>query len=196
MIVSDEALKKAVKKAFEEGWSATSEGHNAECHSFSSESLAELRDDAVNPILEELKAMRATPPTGPGRNRLGDAVASLYELRPHPAAEERASGRYDVKLVDASGCLRLDCNGHRLHLTHEQARDLMLKLAAGLDDGAECEARCIFAQEDSIALVASGDAVIVELVFAPDDCRVFLSPKDAEKIGRALLALSLECKGS
>lgn len=178
MIVSGEALKQAVKKAFEEGWNSTGQGCNAEHHNLSSEELAELRGDAIKPILEGLKAMQATQP-----------------------AEPCTDDRYAVKLVDASGCLRLDCNGHRVHLSREQARDLMIKLAAGLDDGAECEARCTVFSADAIRVepvqgARSERGVYVSLKVNESVTCVVLNPGDAEKIGRGLLALSLECKGS
>lgn len=38
-----------------------------------------------------------------------------------------------VKLVDSAGTLRLDMNGHRVHMNDQQAGELFLKLGAALD---------------------------------------------------------------
>lgn len=54
LTLSKEQLMQALRRAFEEGWNSTGQGCNAEHHSLSSESLAEMRDDAVVDVLTEL----------------------------------------------------------------------------------------------------------------------------------------------
>lgn len=168
MIISDAVLKVAVKRAFEEGWNSTGQGCNAEHHNLSSEALAQIRDDAVAPILDELKKQGLAP----------------------SAADESL----DVKLVDASGCLRLDCNGHRVHLSREQARDLMLKLAGSLDDGGGVKAKC----EGLVDILGAELGIgTVHVTFEPPRsirC-VVLPPEKAEKFAIGLLSLSIEAKG-
>ena len=51
------------------------------------------------------------------------------QLEMHRAAHDQ----FAVKLVDAAGTLRLDMNGHRVHMNRAQALELMLQIGGLLD---------------------------------------------------------------
>lgn len=58
--------------------------------------------------------------------------ATLIEKRIAEHNEARPD-RLAVKLVDSAGTLRLDMNGHRVHMNDQQAGELFLQLGAALD---------------------------------------------------------------
>lgn len=197
MIISAEKARQVIQDAWGSGWSCCVQHNPMNTKDLSK--AAEWMASRVEGLMLELAADEVKQSVELSESPsplLSDAVSSLYGLKPHPPAEERTDDRYDVKLVDASGCLRLDCNGHRVHLSREQARDLMLKLAAGLDDGAECVALCNAFSADTIKVDQDERGVYVSLKVSQEVNCVVLDTDGAEKIGRGLLALSLERKGS
>lgn len=59
----------------------------------------------------------------------GAALIEAYIAEHNEARPDRLA----VKLIDSAGTLRLDMNGHRVHMSDQQAGELFLKLGAALD---------------------------------------------------------------
>lgn len=109
----------------------------------------------------------------------------------------------DVKLVDTAGVLRLDMNGHRVHMKHEQGLDLFLQLAMALRSKVgKAEVGCDYAKDDlaRVSHDALGRCAEIQLIedYGCDrlerDILVNLSAEKAVSVAVELAAVAVEVK--
>lgn len=109
----------------------------------------------------------------------------------------------DVKLVDTAGVLRLDMNGHRVHMKHEQGLELFLQLATVLREYIGCgEVECDYDPDDEVRVShdREGRCAEIQLVegYGLDhlerDLMVNLSAEKAVSVAVELAAVAVEVK--
>lgn len=107
----------------------------------------------------------------------------------------------DVKLVDTAGVLRLDMNGHRVFMNHEQGRKLFALLGAVLYSKEYSDLSCDYAPDDTLRIAHDRGGRCAEVMCirgkTDDDGEfvdVTLSAEKALKAAIAIAAVSEEVR--
>lgn len=119
---------------------------------------------------------------------------------PAPPPPSRAAiDPRDVKLVDTAGVLRLDMNGHRVFMNHEQGRKLFAFLGAALYEKEYSRIACDYDSEDELSITHDRLGICADVVCSRgrDDsifADVALSADKALKAAIAMAAVSVEVR--
>ena len=115
---------------------------------------------------------------------------------PPPSTRAPIDSR-DVKLVDTAGVLRLDMNGHRVFMNHEQGRKLFAFLGAALYEKEYSRITCDYDGSDELIITHDRAGRCADVICSRGrDGSVFadvaLSADKALKAAIAMAAVSVE----